>query len=234
MSSWDTSSGLLESFTLETQEVWFGTNDKYNQGQTLLLNLKGPASVDGDIVDPEHHLMLSCGDKWKAGQGGAVAINTTGSENFNSQSAVGRLIDGIKDLGEDALSVMKTRGESFEADTWQGLSIDFERVMTGKFKDRVTGEEREVHNYLPRSLSVAGSAAPAAKAEAKASGNAGGKAAAAKLKIAVKKFAADFESNDDFIAAVLDPGSFDQAEEVEANEELLDAVVSGEIFAEAH
>ncbi len=232
MSSWDTTTGLLETFQLETAEAWFGTNDKYNKGKTLLLNLKGPATVDGDVVDPEHLVMLSCGDKWKAGQGGAVAVNTAGAEGFNEQSAVGKLIDGIKELGSDAIDIMKTRGDSFEAETWSGLLIDFDRQKTGEFKDRDTGEVRDVFNYIPQTLAVSRGAdidAPAAKSNA-----GGGKAAAAKLRVAVKKLASDYDDNDDFVTAVLDPDVFDQASAVEENEELLDAIIDGSIYAEAH
>jgi len=233
LSSWDTSTGLLESFQLEVQEAWFGTNDKYNQGNTLLLNLKGPASVDGDVVDPEHHLMLSCGDKWKAAQGGAAAVNTTGSESFNNQSAVGKLIDGIKDLGADAIAVMRTRGESFEADTWNNVVIDFERVKTGTFKDRNTGEEREVFNYLPRSLAEGGTAPSAAPSAETASANGPTGMAPAALRAILKVEAAKHDSNDDFLGAVLD-GGYQHSEALQANEELLDEVISGAIHAEAN
>ncbi len=51
-SSWDTSTGLLEVFTLEVQAAWFGKNDKFPDN--LLLNLRGPATVEGEVVDPEH------------------------------------------------------------------------------------------------------------------------------------------------------------------------------------
>jgi hypothetical protein len=234
LSSWDTSTGLLESFTMEVQEAWFGTNDKYNQGQTLLLNLKGPASVGGDVVDPEHHLMLSCGDKWKAAQGGASAVNTTGSESFNNQSAVGKLIDGIKELGVDAIAVMRGRGESFEAETWTNIVVDFERVKTGTFKDRNTGEEREVFNYLPRSLSEGGTQAKATQGSAEtAASNGPTTMAPAALRALLKVEAGKHGSNDEFLAAVLD-NSYANSAALQANEELLDEVISGAIYGEAN
>jgi hypothetical protein len=236
LSSWDTSSGLLEEFSLDVQEAWFGTNDKYNQGQTLLLNLKGAASVAGDVVDPDHHLMLSCGDKWKAAQGGATAVNTTGSDSFNSQSAVGRLIDGAKELGDPVIAILRGRGDSFQADTWNNLVIDFERVKTGSFKDRNTGEERDVYNYLPRAIvegSGGGASASTPAPAAAAADNSGGGMAPAALRKILGVEAAKYDSNDDFMAAVLDDG-YSHGSALTSNEELLDAVIDGSIYAEAN
>ena len=234
MSSWDTSTGLLEAFQLEVQETWFGTNDKYNQGKTLLLNLKGAASVDGDVVDPEYQLMLSCGDKWTAASGGASAVNTAGSEMFNEQSAVGRLIDGIKNLDASVLTIMQGRGESFEADTWNNLVIDFERRETGSFKDRETGETREIYTYVPLTLVESGTLPGTAdvKSEGTPASNSGGSDKA--LRVLVNNLAKKYDNNDDFVAAALDPDVFAKAGQLEANEELLDAVIDGSLFAEAN
>lgn len=233
MSSWDTTSGLLETFQIDVKEAWFGTNDKYQSGKTLLLNFKGSASVEGDVVDPEHHIWFGCGDKWKAGQGGAVAVNTAGAEKFQEQSGLGKLIDGIKDLDPEMRDQMMGRGETYESDTWVGLIIDLDRQKTGEFKDKATGEMRERYDYIPQALAISddtdSAPAPAAK-----SNSGGGKAAAAKLRVAVKKLAADYDDNDDFVTAVLDADVFDQASAVEENEELLDAIIDGSIHAEAH
>lgn len=234
MSSWDTSTGLLEAFQLEINETWFGTNDKYNQGKTLLLNLKGAASVDGDVVDPEYQLMLSCGDKWTAASGGASAVNTAGSEMFNEQSAVGRLIDGIKELDAAVLAVMQGRGESFEADTWNNLIIDFERRQTGQFKDRETGEIREIYTYVPLTVVEAGTlpGTTDVKSEGTPTSNAGGSDKA--LRVLVTNLAKKYDDNDAFVAAALDPDIFKKAGQLEANEELLDAVIDGSLFSEAN
>ena len=233
MSSWDTSTGLLEAFQLEINETWFGTNDKYNQGKTLLLNLKGAASVEGDVVDPEYQLMLSCGDKWTAASGGASAVNTAGSEMFNEQSAVGRLIDGIKNLDAAVLAVMQGRGESFEADTWNNLVIDFERQQTGSFKDRETGETRDIFTYVPLAVVESGTLPGTADAPAAApTSNAGGFDKA--LRVLVNNLAKKYDNNDDFVAAALDPDVFAKAGQLEANEELLDAVIDGSLFTEAN
>ncbi len=237
MSSWDTSTGLLESFQLEINETWFGTNDKYNQGKTLLLNLKGAASVDGDVVDPEYQLMLSCGDKWTAASGGASAVNTAGSEMFNEQSAVGRLIDGIKELDASVLKIMQGRGESFEADTWNNLVIDFERRQTGSFKDRETGETRDIYTYIPLAV-VEGGTLPGtadvtdAPATGQPSPNAGVSDKA--LRVLLNGLAKKSDDNDAFVAAALDPEVFQKAGQLEANEELLDAVIDGSLYAEAN
>jgi len=233
MGSWETSTGLLEEFTLEVKEAWFGKNQKF--GENLLLNLQGPALVDGDVVDPEHTVLFTCGQSWKAAGGGASAVSTSGADQFNSSSKVGKLIDGIVKLGDDVIDIMKGRGESFEAESWINLSIDFVRTKTGSFTPEGQDTPRDVFDYIPTGLRELGEEAAPAKSSAKASSNSGGgKAAAIKLRTAVKKFAKDFDDNDEFVAAVLDGDLFDQAEAVEADEELLDAIIDGSVYAEAH
>ncbi len=234
MSSWDTSSGLLEQFTLDVEEAWFGTNDKYMSGKILLLNLKGPATVDGDVVDPAHHIWYSCGDKWKAAQGGASAVNTTGTDSFNSQAGIGRLIDGIKALGDEAIDVMRGRGESFEADTWNGLVLELERTKVSQFTDKTTKELVEVYVNMPQSISVSSgqASAPAAETETPAAPSGGGLPPAALRKVLVKE-AANHDDADDFMAHVLD-NSYQHSAALTANEEILDEVIEGTIHAEAH
>ncbi len=232
-SSWDTSTGLLEVFTLEVAEAWFGKNDKFPDN--LLLNLRGPASVEGEIVDPEHTEIFTCGEAWKDGQGGAVAVSTAGAEMFNTNSKIGRLIDGIKALGSDA-AFMSKRGESYEAASWLNISIDFERTKVGSFTTD-EGELKEISAMIPVGIrevaEKAGDAAaePAeAAAATPASSDGMGKAGKALLAALAKKS----DDNDAFIAAALDPDQFKKAAELEADEELLDSVIDGSFYSEAN
>ncbi len=230
-SSWDTSTGLLEVFTLEVQEAWFGKNDKFPDN--LLLNLRGPASVEGEIVDPEHTEIFTCGEAWKDGQGGAIAVSTAGAEMFNQNSKIGRLIDGIKALGSEA-AFMAKRGESYEAASWLNISIDFERTKVGSFTTD-EGELKEISAMLPVGIkeieASAGddAATPTEMAEtagAPAANAAMGKAGLALLAALAKKS----DDNDAFIAAALDPDQFKKAAELEADEELLDSVIDGTFY----
>ncbi len=234
-SSWDTSTGLLEVFTLEVAEAWFGKNDKFPDN--LLLNLRGPASVEGEIVDPEHTEIFTCGEAWKDGQGGAVAVSTAGAEMFNTNSKIGRLIDGIKALGSDA-AFMAKRGESYEAASWLNISIDFERTKVGSFTTD-EGELKEISAMIPVGIrevaEKAGddAATPAEMAETAAtpaSSDGMGAAGKALLTVLAKKS----DDNDAFIAAALDPDQFKKASELEADEELLDSVIDGSFYSEAN
>ncbi len=228
-SSWDTSTGLLEVFTLEVQEAWFGRNDKFPDN--LLLNLRGPAIVEGEVVDPEHTEIFTCGEAWKDGQGGAIAVSTAGAEMFNQNSKIGRLIDGIKALGSDA-AFMAKRGESYEAASWLNISVDFERTKVGSFTTD-EGELKEISAMLPVGIreiaeSAGDSAAEPTEATAPTpASNAGmGKAGLALLSNLAKKS----DDNDAFIAAALDPDQFKKAAELEADEELLDSVIDGTFY----
>jgi len=226
---------LLEVFTLEVAEAWFGKNDKFPDN--LLLNLRGPASVEGEIVDPEHTEIFTCGEAWKDGQGGAVAVSTAGAEMFNTNSKIGRLIDGIKALGSDA-AFMAKRGESYEAASWLNISIDFERTKVGSFTTD-EGELKEISAMIPVGIrevaEKAGddAATPAEMAETAAtpaSSDGMGAAGKALLTVLAKKS----DDNDAFIAAALDPDQFKKASELEADEELLDSVIDGSFYSEAN
>lgn len=234
-SSWDTSTGLLEVFTLEVKEAWFGKNDKFPNN--LVFNMRGPALVDGVIVDPEHTELFTCGEAWKDGQGGAIAVSTSGEEMFNSNSKIGRMIDGIKALGSDA-AFMSKRGESYEAASWLNISIDFERVKLGSFTTD-DGETKEINAMIPVGIreieASAGddAATPAETAETAgtpASSDGMGAAGKALLTVLAKKS----DDNDAFIAAALDPDQFKKASELEADEEMLDSVIDGSFYSEAN
>lgn len=227
MSSWDTSTGLLDSFTLEVNEAWFGKNDKFPNN--LVFNLRGPALVDGEVVDPEHTELFTCGEAWKDGQGGAIAVSTSGAEMFNANSKIGRLIDSIKALGSDA-AFMAGRGESFEATSWIGVSFDLERNKIGSFETD-EGETKEITAMLATGIrEVSETAAPATEAPATSNTGGSNKALTALLTALAKKS----DDNDAFIAAALDPDEFKKASELEGNEELLDSVIDGSFYAEAN
>jgi hypothetical protein len=231
LSSWDTSTGLAEKFTIDVGEAWFGTNDKYQSGKVLLLNFKGPMTVDGDEVDPEYHMWYSCGQNWKAAQGGASAVNTTGSDSFNENTGIGRLIDSIKALGDDEIAIMRGRGESFEAETWGNLSLDLEREHVSSFKND-EGEEVKVYVNLAVGLREGGESAKATPAASDTD-----KEVKAVLAPVLRKLllveAKKHDSNDDFMGHVLDNG-YKHADGLAENEEILDEVIDGTLFAEAN
>lgn len=227
---WDTTTGLLDDFDLEIEEVWFGTSPEYQNGTRLLLNLRGPAFVDGDLVEPEFHQWLSCGDKWEAVKGGEAAEHVEGKINFNRNSAVGRIIEKFKTM-PDAMEILRARGVPTEAATWQGLRIHFNRVKVSEFRDRATDELIEVIQPLPTTVEEIGKG----KAKGKGKGKAKGKPS---LRDRVVKFAAGYDEDDyeDFVSDVVDPDEFKYAEKVKADSDLYDEVLDedSDLWEEAH
>ena len=175
-------------------------------------------------------MWYSCGQNWKAAQGGASAVNTTGSDSFNENTGIGRLIDSIKALGDDAIAIMRGRGESFEAETWGNLVLDLEREHVSSFKND-EGEEVKVHVNLAVGLREGGGSAKATSTtdtdkEVKA-------ILAPVLRKLLLVEAKKHDSNDDFMGHVLDNG-YQHSAGLAENEEILDEVIDGTLFAEAN
>lgn len=259
--SWKTSSGLLDDFDLSIEEAWFGTNEKF--GDQVLLNLRGIAEqmVEGEmaVVDDEHLLLYSCGDGWEAAKGGREAAHSAGKTTFTNNSNMGRLIDSIVGLGGDVLEELESRGDTYQADTWEGLKFHIER-KTFSFRNRETGEQ--VSYEVPLAVDYLGTfeveeeekpkKKPAKKksssraSKAKGGSKAKGKSRAKKeepeeeetendLREAVVEFASDYEDHADFVEEVFDGEFFDRAGELSEDEELSEDVLDedGEVWTEA-
>ena len=229
--SWQTSSGLLDDFDFKAEEAWFDTHPK--MGDSLLLHLRGEAYEEGELVDDEHLLLFSCGDGWKAGKGGQIATHPAGKDTFSNSSNIGKLIDALVGLGPDVVEELSSRGESYEAETWQGINMHIVR-KTFSFKDRQTGEERTYEVPLPTEFHGFGEAeeeeekpkkgkAKGKGKKAPAKGKAKGKSKAKKgngLRDAVIEFASEYDDHGEFVADVFDEEIFDRAEELTEDEEL--------------
>lgn len=263
--SWKTSSGLLDDFDLTIEEAWFGTNEKF--GDQVLLNLRGYAEqmVDGEkvVVDDEHLLLYSCGDGWEAAKGGREAVHGAGKTTFTNQSNMGRLIDAIVGLGEDVTGELASRGDTFEADTWEGLKFHIERKKFS-FRNRETQEMVEYEVPLPTDYlgteeieeeEEKPKAKPKTRGKSKAKGGSKGKGKAkpktrakAKkeepeeeedegddLREAIVAFASDYEDHSDFVEDIFDKDEFDRAGELQEDEELSEDVLDedGTVWTEA-
>lgn len=167
--SWQTTSGLIDNYDFHIEQAWFGKNEKF--GDSLLLNLRGPAYQEGELVEEEVTNLYSCGDGWEAADGGEKAEHKAGKTTFNKQSSMGKLIDAVVGLGDEVLEELSTRGETYEAETWAGLILHIEREEF-TYTDRKTQESRSYEVPLPTDfLGVIDEeeAEPAPKAKAKAS-----------------------------------------------------------------
>lgn len=151
LGSWKTGSGLLDDFVMTIEEAWFGTNEKF--GDAVLLNVRGFAEQENEegnleVVDDEHTLLYSCGDGWEVAKGGREANHAAGKTTFIKNTNMGRLIDAVVGLGGDVVKEMGSRGDTFEADTWEGLVFHIERKQFS-YKDRETEEVISYEVPLP-------------------------------------------------------------------------------------
>lgn len=243
--SWDTESGLLDEYKFIVKEAWFGNDEEVeNPDDRVFLFLRGEAFVDGELEDDEHRERYSTGKNWEAVEDGAEAENATGKNRFNQNAGIGRLINALVGLGEDEADFLASRGEAYEAATFEGLTMDMERKVVSKWTDDETGEEVEWSLALPVALDM-----DSGKKSKKKGGKKGGsgKASRAKgkgksktpsLRSDIVDFAAEFneDEHDEFVDQVLDDDVFDRASEIfdddELHAEVLDA--DSKLWAKAH
>lgn len=156
-SSFDTTSGLLDG-RLEVEAAWFGINDDSERaGDKLYLHLEGTAYEgnpdDGysDEGEEEFIVRLSIGNGWEVVEEGAEVEH--GRKNkFNNRTGMGRFLDSIKRLDDaaDILSGLGERGEAYQAQTWEGLTIDIEHQNFPFTND----EGEEVDYFVPVVLGI--------------------------------------------------------------------------------
>ncbi|KKN17445.1 hypothetical protein LCGC14_0965740 [marine sediment metagenome] len=149
--SWKTGSGLLDDFRFTIEEAWFSTHEKY--GDAVLLFLRGFAEQQDDdgnlvVVDDEQTLQYSTGDGWEITSGGREVTHAAGKTTFVNNTNMGRLIDAVVGLGDEVIEELGSRGETYEADTWENLIFHVER-KSFSYKDRDTEEKVSYEVPLP-------------------------------------------------------------------------------------
>lgn len=257
-SSWDTTSGLLDDYRFDIEEAWFGGHEKIQSGKVCLLQARGTAYQEGEVVDDDHLVMYSCGDGWDAGKGGRIATHKSGKTRFTNASNMGKLIDAVAGLGPDIIEELKQRGETFEADTWEGLSFQIERKQY-HYKDRETGEDREYEVPLPVEFlglvsdddeeeeeeapkpkpkgrsKKAPAKKPAPKKKTPPKKKADDDEEEDELFDAVVEFATGYENHEEFVADVFDEDVFELADDLREDEELAEDVLDedGEVWTAA-
>lgn len=237
--TWETTSGLLDDFTLQVEEAWFG-EDEENDDERLYLFLRGTAidSDDGDESE-DYRERFRAGQNWEAVDKGAGAENATGKQKFNKNSGVGRLIRSMV-ADEDTAKALAERGDANEAETYIGLTIHFVREEQQPFEND-DGEMIE-WNILQANEVVF----PKAKAKGKKKGKGdSGKASKGKkksggtsLKKTVIAFAEQFEADEHttFVEQVLDADVFPAAPDIEDDDELHADILDdeGEVWSKSH
>src|SRR3990172_7810208 len=99
-------------------------------------------------VDEEHSALYSCGEGWEIQDGGQSVAHTGGKDQFNNSSNIGRLIDAIVKLGDEAVTEITSRGDPTNAEIFVGLRFHMERIPY-TIKDRVTKLPVERDVLLP-------------------------------------------------------------------------------------
>lgn len=220
--AWETddSSGFLSAFAGTVKDTWFGTDPRYNNGDTTILFwLTSVDEVleerDGEIPE-ELTLSLPVGTGWETEDGASVE-HSKGKEKFHASSVLGKLIDAVMGTvanfgnnasrtdGEELVvdleglaDVLPKRGEPTQADVWKGLRFEFREVVFDFGPDKKAAKEKDgtqPHITSRRTLPVkflgeAGSE----KAEPKKADGAAKVAAAAKKAAAAKAAAKPAEA----------------------------------------
>ena len=117
----DFETGLLDDFDFTITEARFAFDAKYNNGETMMLQLEGTT----DNVDvPTTHLWFNTGKGWVSKDGGQSIVHESGKADkyFNRGSLIARLITRCIDdfnIGD----LLNERGEPTQAKVWVGLKF---------------------------------------------------------------------------------------------------------------
>lgn len=215
--SWETETGLLDDFDHTVTEAWYGTDDGYMNGTRLLLNLRGPASENGEVVDPEYKLMFSCGDGWEAINGGAGAEHVGGKTKFNANSAIGRVINALKSNTPEVFDALQKKGDALESQVWENLNLHWKRMKVSEFKN-ADGELVEVVMPIPvKAVGAVGTVG--SKKERSTRRERPARRKEGNVIDEITEFAKDFDDFDEFLDAV-----FDKFPQADTDDDLYDAV----------
>ncbi len=222
-STWDTTSGLLDDFSLRVDEAWFG-EDEENDDERIYLMLRGLAidlDDEGLAEEEDYRERFRVGQNWEVVDKGAGVENATGKQKFNKNSGVGRLIRSMVS-DEGTAEALAERGDANQAETYIGLTLHLERVEQTPFKND-DGDMVEWNILQASSVEF-----PKSKKKDKKGSGGSGKADKGKkgtgsgLKKTVIAFAGQFADDEHttFVEQVLDVDTFSAAPDIEDNDEL--------------
>ena len=236
-SSWETTSGLLEEYTFKVKESWFGPNeDSDRDAEKIYLNLRGEATVDGELVEEEHTERYSTGKNWEVVEDGAEVENATGKNKFNENTGIGRLINAMVSCGDDdeVAKYLQSKGEAYEANTFNGLNMDMERMLASEFE---TDDGETVRWFLSLPVDIKIKSKKVKKDGSGKAGRAKGKDISS-LRSDIIEFAKEFgeEEHDAFVDQILDDDVFADASKIEEDDELHAEVLDpdSKLWAVAH
>ncbi len=185
--AWETddSSGFLSAFNGTVKETWFGTDPRYNNGETTILFWNTSVDEvleerDGEIPE-ELPLSLPVGSGWES-EDGATVEHIKGKDKFHASSVLGKLVDAVMgtvanygnnasrtdgeelvvDLG-NLSEILPDRGEPTQADVWKDLRFEFREILFdfGPDKQKKDGSHITSRRTLPvKFLGLAGDEKP--------------------------------------------------------------------------
>lgn len=233
-------SGLLDDFTLTVEEAWFGTDDmaEFNPDRIYLF-LRGPAEVDGEVVEEEYRERYSIGNGWEVVEEGRAIEHGSGKNKPRRGSGHGWLVAHVVSAFEEDKDTLYDRVDEFgtnEAGFWEGLVLTMERKVVSRFRNN-DGEMQDYELPVPTAVEVAGGKSKAkakGKSKAKSSGKAKGDDPEQKLRKKLAKLAAKFDEDehDEFVDTALEDFGDALEEYDELHAEVLDE--DGELWTEAH
>ncbi len=240
-SSWDTETGLLDDYDFVVEEAWFGEDEESdNPDDRIFLFLRGKA-VDEDGEEYEDHReRYSTGKSWDVVEDGAEVEKATGKNTFNQNAGLGRLIDALVGLGDAEAEYLGSRGEAYEAATFEGLEMHMLGRVVSTWPDEDDPDKINVWNLnLPDELTIPKPKKAKAKGgKGKASRSGTKKPKASGLRAEIVTFAGEFEDDehDEFVDQVLDSDVFDNADKIVDDDELHAEVLDpkSDLWDEAH
>jgi hypothetical protein len=124
---WELDSGLNTPIDLTVHAAYFSTNADYQSGQTYQLYLIG-----NDEHGNPQELRLSVGADWTSQDGGRTIKHPT-RRKINQSSIYGHFIEAAFNCpevvdGKHLSDVLMERGNGWEAESWQNLSMHLDPV----------------------------------------------------------------------------------------------------------
>ena len=136
MSAWDTESGLEEKYTGKVTDAFF---DEGQYGPVLKLSIESPEL--GGVTE----VWYNCGKGVRLVSDTEVDLSLMKGQKFNSNSAVGQLIEYLKATPE-LVDLVAAQGDPSSAKSYIGLAAVWERI---EFKAKINGEDVEYTRVLP-------------------------------------------------------------------------------------
>jgi len=206
------SSGLPEDYIGTIESAAFITDPKYNNGETVLLELT-VVSPDPEVGTQSQR--YPCGPQWRSYDGGQTIEHPNENAKINRQTAYGVLIQKALDVAGD---VLRSRVSNYplgprDSRTWVGLTFRWQAEEEEKrFRDRQTGEEvtRRTRRIWPVELVGTDETAGASGDGDTEELSAGGVTVRipSTLAAAVREAAKTSERHSDFVDAVMElPGA---------------------------